>query len=395
MFGLSEFAIRLMIRYGALAAFAALAVLTLVAIVMMARSGFRFPGLWSVIAMLSVIGLIMLVSPAWKGVSALGQALTAGGRARPAPSGAFSVGETTLTLAPISTGAPIDVRVWYPADALVNVRRRLILYAPGSGGERDQNDILNADLASHGYVVIGFDDLAFEPAAPNETAEARALREGVFDFSSREALAATIARGDERVAIQSRKARDILDRVAAMADNPEAPWGGNLDVARVGFLGFSFGGATATETAFNDARIAAVANLDGALFGLAATQNAPVPYLLILSDMRQLTPIPRSWRRDVQWILDEREWARAREQARDPRSEVIEVRLARHAALADEYFDSSYARAWLEIDPFRAYDIVQSHVLPFFAANVPVTETVSPPAPARRFDEVLEFGASP
>ena len=65
---------------------------------------------------------------------------------------------------------------------------------------------------------------------------------------------------------------------------------GRLDLARVGALGYSVGGSTVLQAALMDPRIAAVVNVDGALFGDPVDRLGSHAYLLISS--REAFPSP-------------------------------------------------------------------------------------------------------
>ena len=89
-------------------------------------------------------------------------------------------------------------------------------------------------------------------------------------------FARSTALAETRVELAVRKARGILN---SLLNSALAVPG--IDPARIGYVGYSFGGATGAELALQDNRISAVGNLVGWLFG--SSRKAPtVPYLLIL-----------------------------------------------------------------------------------------------------------------
>jgi predicted dienelactone hydrolase len=80
-------------------------------------------------------------------------------------------------------------------------------------------------------------------------------------------------------------ARDVgfvLDRLAAMSQ-PEAFFAGQLDLSRVGVMGFSLGGATAGQFCATDARCRAGINVDGFMFGDILDNNLKVPFMFLHS----------------------------------------------------------------------------------------------------------------
>lgn len=230
------------------------------------------------------------------------------GTALPQPDGPYPVGTAELAFTVDgTTSATFAVRLWYPAvvaegrkprrnwlfapteapafrDAPVLVGQGplpLIIYAPSWNARRDDNTFRAANLASHGYVVATMDDVVHDPSGltgaegPDRTAG--------LDFASAESYAATRPLADARAAREARKAGLMIDRFAA-----DAAWRNRLDFAKTGFLGFSFGGAAASEAPWLDPRFKAVVNLDGWVFGEAARRGVRGPYLTLWSDF----PVP-------------------------------------------------------------------------------------------------------
>lgn len=204
----------------------------------------------------------------------------------PAPSGNHAVVARVVSL-PGALSAT-RVHVWQPQAAEDSGARAggprypLVLFAPGWAGFATDAGLLVADLASRGYVVVGFDDIAHDPAEPGETPAQQLERSARFDVSSDSAFERSARAAEARTRAEALKARRILDAIEALA-REGAPSFDRVDTSRVGFLGFSFGGTVAAETAFDDARIAAVANVDGYLFGKALERGVPRPYLLFSS----------------------------------------------------------------------------------------------------------------
>lgn len=204
---------------------------------------------------------------------------------RPAPGGPHPVGRAELALRAPS-GQPMSATVWYPAkaartgsppidDAPLEARAPapVILYSPGWGGRRGQSSLLAESLASHGFVVVGCDDYASDPAHDPD-------RGVSLDLSSDAAMSATLERGSRHVETQAIR---LLDVLRALADGQAPLLAGRLDLARVGILGYSIGGAAGLQAALTDTRIAAVVNIDGGLFGQPARKIGAEAYLLISS----------------------------------------------------------------------------------------------------------------
>jgi len=223
------------------------------------------------------------------------------------PPGPHMVRTASITLSEAgknNSAGPVGMHLWYPADdkpgpdapvsdcagllslplAADDNARRLILYMPHLAGPADDNSARLAYLASHGYVIVAFDDIALDPASSDATPEDEAIRFERGEFRTQAEFDAGVARFNMRVRRQAEKALrglDLLTACAAGAKN--SVWTSSVDYSHVGFLGFSFGGATAAEASALDARVAAVANLDGNLFGQAFAGGVRAPYLFVMS----------------------------------------------------------------------------------------------------------------
>ncbi|WP_135211412.1 dienelactone hydrolase family protein [Vitreimonas flagellata] len=257
---------------------------------------------------------------------------------------------------------------------------RIILYAPGWGNARAENADFRAALASAGYIVVSIDDIAKD--APYANAEDERIRTSTIDLSSAEAVAQTRANTDRRVALEAQKAIAALDALQACIP---ARWRERIDFNRVGFLGFSFGGATAAQAATMDPRFRAIVNLDGSRFGQAAAQPPAAPYLTLLADFE----LP-SARRDASSRRHEFAFARemalleAERAAAHDDTYAFLVRGALHEAFTDEYGDQSNARKWLMLSPGRARAIRLYYTLHFFNrylhdARTSLLDRASPP----------------
>src|ERR1022692_4201863 len=142
---------------------------------------------------------------------------------------------------------------------------------------------LAEDLASHGYVVVGFD-------APYRTivvvlpdgrviARARQNDADLLNGPRKEQLA------NKLVAAWSADMRFALDRLERLnASDPSGRFRGRLDMRRVGVFGHSLGGATALQFCHDDSRCKAGIDMDGAPFGSVVVEGVTQPFLFLLSD---------------------------------------------------------------------------------------------------------------
>jgi dienelactone hydrolase len=189
---------------------------------------------------------------------------------RPTPTGPQAVGRMEVALRD-SGGQALPVTVWYPESR--RTPAPVILYSPGWGARRDQSSIQAENLASHGFVVVGCDDIASDPATDPDRGKS-------IELGSDEALKATIERAGRHVVLQANR---VVDALRALESGQAPALAGRLDLTRVGAMGYSVGGAAAIQAGLIDHRIGAVLNIDGALSGPPADQIGPQAYFLLSS----------------------------------------------------------------------------------------------------------------
>ena len=188
----------------------------------------------------------------------------------PAPSGPLAVVRSEATIRD-SSGRLITIELWHPRE--IKPSSPLVLYSPGWGATRLQSRIQVENLASHGFVVIGCDDIAND--VENDPERGLAL-----ELATDADTAASIDRAGRHAVQQGKRLLDILEavgagQVAAVADR--------LDLSHVGVLGYSIGGAAGLAAAATDRRIVAVFNIDGGLFGPAPDGIVVDNYFLLSS----------------------------------------------------------------------------------------------------------------
>lgn len=129
---------------------------------------------------------------------------------------------------------------------------------------------LAEDLASHGYVVVGFD-------APGRTGLV-VFPDGRVVYRTREnnpELCRDERCYDRLLALWTADIGFVLDR---LAQRPYA------DVSRAGVFGHSFGGAQAAQFCADDARCKAGIDIDGLLLGTVVRTGIHKPFMFLLSD---------------------------------------------------------------------------------------------------------------
>ncbi|MGI5337793.1 alpha/beta hydrolase family protein [Streptomyces sp. CA-181903] len=145
--------------------------------------------------------------------------------------------------------------------------RPLVVLSPGFGQSRASLTSVAEELASHGYVVAGVDH-TYETAV--EFPGGRIEQCAVCGPERRD--------NAEVVRNRAKDLRFVLDRLTS---GSPAVSGLRVDRARIGVAGHSIGGASAVEAAGQDARVAAVADMDGDFFTEPPAGGVKKPVLLL------------------------------------------------------------------------------------------------------------------
>ncbi len=170
-----------------------------------------------------------------------------------------------------------------PPLATAQQRYPVLLMRAGLAAEIAGYSSLAEDLASHGYIVVGFD-------APYRTT--------LVVFPDGRVIARTpqnnadLLGGEEQKQLATRLVQAwsadmsfALDQLEQLnASDPSGRFTGRLDLARVGVFGHSLGGATALQFCHDDTRCRAGVDIDGAPLGSAVKDGVKSPFLFLLSD---------------------------------------------------------------------------------------------------------------
>lgn len=184
----------------------------------------------------------------------------------------------------VGLGLPTDAFAQVPTHAALDVpaaagRFPVLVFSPGRNIPPAFYSYELEDLASRGYavfalahpygaygtgVVVFGDGTIALPFGPVHPAETR----------------------DEAVGTWSADQRFALGAIAALAQPGSGhPLAGGLDLDRVAVFGHSLGGAAASQSCVEDARLSACANLDGSV-GTVVQGGAPIarPFLLLRAE---------------------------------------------------------------------------------------------------------------
>jgi dienelactone hydrolase len=180
------------------------------------------------------------------------------------------------------------VRTHAVLDAEVSPQQRsypVILMRAGLAALTTDYTSLAEDLASHGYVVVGFDApyRSFVVVFPDGRVITRAPQNNADLVSG----AQQEQHANKLVRAWSADLSFALDQLERLnASGPSGRFLGRLDMGRVGVFGHSLGGATALQFCHDDFRCKAGIDVDGAPFGSVIAEGVTQPFLFLLSNHR-------------------------------------------------------------------------------------------------------------
>lgn len=186
----------------------------------------------------------------------------------------------TRDLSRVRTHSRLDVEV-SSAQRLYPV----VLMRAGLAALTTDYTSLAEDLASHGYVVVGFDApyRSFVVVFPDGRVIARAPQNNADLVSG--AQQGQLA--DHLVRAWCADSSFALDRLEQLnTSDPSGRFLGRLDMQLVGAFGHSLGGATALQFCHDDSRCKAGVDVDGAPFGSVVADGVTRPFLFLLSGHR-------------------------------------------------------------------------------------------------------------
>jgi len=183
----------------------------------------------------------------------------------------------------------------------------VVIMRAGASSEVVNYSTLAADLASHGYVVVGFDapyrtwavtfpDGRVMRRTPENNPELCAERE---QSQQNGCVSKLLTAWTSDIAF-------VLDRLEHLnSSDASGKFQGRLDMTRVGVFGHSFGGATAAQFCHDDSRCKAGIDVDGQPFGSVIQEGLHQPFMFILSDHGDTSdPVSRQILANIQSIYD-------------------------------------------------------------------------------------------
>jgi predicted dienelactone hydrolase len=208
----------------------------------------------------------------------------------------------------------------------------VVILRAGGGALTTDFTTLAEDLASHGYIVAGFD-------APYRT----------FVFVRADNSVVTRPPANDPEDMPAEQANRLITKLLLLwtsdtsfvvnqleglnGADPSGKFTGRLDMQRLGMFGHSFGGATSLQFCHDDPRCKAGIDIDGAPYGSVVQEGLEQPFLFLLSDhSRELSdPASKQIGADFQSIYD-----------RLPNGRLfITIRGANHFSFSDQMFQKS------------------------------------------------------
>lgn len=165
----------------------------------------------------------------------------------------------------------------------------VVIFRAGLGALTTDYTTLIEDLASHGYIVVGFD-------APYRTGVV-VFPDGRAIFRPPQLNPDGMPDADAQSFIESllpmwiTDTQFVADRLARLnASDPQGRFTGRLDLNHLGMFGHSFGGAQTLQFCHDDPRCKAGIDVDGNPFGSVVREGLAQPFMLLLEHMNIWLP---------------------------------------------------------------------------------------------------------
>jgi len=178
------------------------------------------------------------------------------------------------------------VRAHSTSDPEVSPEQRsypVVIMRAGAGALTIDFTTLAEDLASHGYIVVGFDApyRTFVVVLPDNRVVIRP------PSNDPEGLPADQANRliNSLLTMWTSDTNFVVSQLQRLnAADPSGKFTGRLDMQRLGMFGHSFGGAQALQFCHDDHRCKAGIDIDGAPYGSVVQDGLQQPFMFILSD---------------------------------------------------------------------------------------------------------------
>lgn len=169
----------------------------------------------------------------------------------------------------------------------------VVIMRAGGGAPTTDFTTLAEDLASHGYVAVGFD-------APYRTylvvlPDGRVVTRPPANDPENLPADQQDRLINKLLPMWTSDTKFVVDQLQRLnAADPSGRFTGRLDMQSLGMFGHSFGGATALQFCHDDPRCKAGIDIDGAPYGSVVQEGLKQPFMFILSDHSREASDPAS-----------------------------------------------------------------------------------------------------
>jgi len=284
---------------------------------------------------------------------------------------------------------PSQVRTHSFANAPVSPEQLhypvVLLRAGGSALTADFTTLAE-DLASHGYFVVGF-DAPYRTSVvvlPDGRVITRLPQNNVENAKGN--LADPLV--GKLLGMWTSDTKFVVDRLTRLNEDTTSQFRGRMDLARLGMVGHSFGGATALQFCHDDSRCRAAVDLDGIPFGSVVRDGLNKPCMFILSDHSREMSDPSSQQvlREIELIY-----------SRLPQERLyVVIHDANHFSFSDQILLNSQllihllerTRRFGSLEGRRGLSISSDYVHSFFDMALKGAPAASLTSPAKKYPEV-------
>jgi pimeloyl-ACP methyl ester carboxylesterase len=284
------------------------------------------------------------------------------------------------------------VRAHSTSDPDVSPEQRsypVVILRAGGGALTTDFTTLAEDLASHGYIVVGFDApyRTFAVVLPDNRVVFRPPENNPENLEA--------AQSDRLInkllLMWTSDASFVVDQLERLnVADPSGKFTGRLDLQRLGMFGHSFGGATSLQFCHDDPRCKAGIDIDGAPYGSVVQDSLKQPFLFILSEHsgELADPATKQILANFHSIYDRLPSGRL----------IITIRGANHFSFSDQMLQKNQFVIWMlrtlgfgRLESRRGLAITTDYVHTFFDVYLKDTPASSLDKLSQTYPEI-EFG---
>jgi dienelactone hydrolase len=281
------------------------------------------------------------------------------------------------------------VRAHSTSDPDVSPEQRsypVVILRAGGGALTTDFTTLAEDLASHGYIVVGFDApyRTFAVVLPDNRVVFRPPENNPENLEAAQADRLI----NKLLLMWTSDTSFVVDQLERLnAADPSGKFTGRLDLQRLGMFGHSFGGATSLQFCHDDPRCKAGIDIDGAPYGSVVQDSLEQPFLFILSDHsgELADPATKQILTNFHSIYDRLPNGR----------QFITVRGANHFSFSDQMLQKSQFVIWMlrtlgfgRLETRRGLAITTDYVHSFFDVYLKDAPASSPDKLSQPYPEV-------